>query len=68
METVEDGRKKIPSTQAASGEERNGMGMGKQSKRICLCGVLVDIELYGYERETSKKRSDINDRPLSENQ
>ena len=32
------------------------------------CGVLVDIELYGYERETSKKRSDINDRPLSENQ
>ena len=68
LETVEDGRKKIPSTQAASGEERNGMEMGEQPKRICTCGIFTDTDVHGHERETSKKRSGINDRPLSENQ
>ena len=59
METVEDGRKKVQSTQAVRDGERNSMEMGEQPKRICTCGIFTDTDVHG---------SGINDRPLSENQ
>ena len=43
-------------------------GNGRTAKRICTCGIFTDTDVHGHERETSKKRSGINDRPLSENQ
>ena len=68
LETVEDGRKKVQSAQAVRDGERKSMEMGKRPKRICTCGIFTDTDVHGHERETSKKRSGINDRPLSENQ